>query len=60
METSKYLIKCNGCSNHEFTNGVNVSKDKFHEVTNCPTCHKARTFRCLKCGRNVKIVTVRN
>jgi len=46
-----FLIRCPKCSWGRATSGVKADLTDLHEVRNsCPTCGRARKFKCPKCG----------
>ena len=57
MENKPFIIRCK-CGWTEMTTGIAADIKHLKEVTGCSSCGKPRTFRCLSCGRNVKMLRV--
>lgn len=56
----KFTIRCQKCRWAEVNGGTTPELKHLHEIpNNCPTCGKARQFRCPKCGRPAKMTRVK-
>lgn len=56
----RFTIRCQKCRWAEVNGGTTPELKHLHEIpNNCPTCGKARQFRCPKCGRPAKMTRVK-
>lgn len=56
----KYILKCT-CSFVLLTSGNQDELKDIYEFPNgCKACGKIRKFRCPKCGKQIKLLPVRN
>lgn len=57
----KFLIRCPNCRWCETTTGISKELQHLHEYKNsCPSCGKARKFRCPKCGQQAVMKLMKN
>ena len=57
----RFMMKCT-CSFYVITNGPNPEdlKGIFEFPNGCKACGKQRKFRCPKCGKQIKLLPVKN
>lgn len=56
----RFTIRCQKCRWAVVNGGTRNELTGLHEIpNNCPTCGKARQFKCPKCGRPAKMTRVK-
>ena len=56
----RFVIRCQKCRWAVVNGGMSKELKGLHEIpNNCPTCGKARQFKCPKCGRPAKMTRVK-
>lgn len=56
----RFTIRCQKCRWAVVNGGTSKELQGLHEIpNNCPTCGKARQFKCPKCGRPAKMTRVK-
>ena len=56
---SNFILKCNKCNWHRFSNGRTDELSDLKEVVRCTKCGRPREFKCPGCGNDIKMIRVK-
>ena len=60
LNNPRFVIRCQKCRWAVVNGGTSPELKGLYEIpNNCPTCGKARQFRCPECGRAAKMTRVK-
>jgi predicted RNA-binding Zn-ribbon protein involved in translation (DUF1610 family) len=54
-----FMVRCHKCRWARLSTGLSSDLADLKEIISCPTCGKARQFKCPKCGLVAKLTRVK-